>query len=113
MIVCICHRVSDSDIAHAVRQGTTGFDSLQRQTGVATGCGRCGDCARQVFDAARASGGACRGAVPITLATGRAAGMHAVGRRLSGIGVTGQTVASHAAAGPSAYRHAHPAALTA
>jgi len=49
MIVCICHRVSDRDIAHAARQGCASFDELQDELGVATACGTCGDCARETF----------------------------------------------------------------
>lgn len=52
MIVCVCHRISHRDIErHAV--ACDSFDELQLNTGVATGCGRCGDCARAVFDDAR------------------------------------------------------------
>lgn len=50
MIVCVCHRVSDRDIAHAVRAGCASFDELQDELRVATACGACGDCARQTFD---------------------------------------------------------------
>ena len=50
MIVCICHRVSDRDIAHAVRGGCGSFDDLQEELRVATSCGACTDCARQSFD---------------------------------------------------------------
>ncbi len=49
MIVCICHRVSDRDIAHAVRQGCSSFEELQFELGVATACGSCQDCARETF----------------------------------------------------------------
>jgi len=49
MIVCICHRVSDRDIAHTVRQGCNSFDELQFELGVATACGKCHDCAQQTF----------------------------------------------------------------
>lgn len=56
MIVCLCHRISHRDIErHAV--ACDNFDELQLNTGVATGCGRCGDCARAVFDDARDCGG--------------------------------------------------------
>jgi bacterioferritin-associated ferredoxin len=51
MIVCICHRISDRDIARAARQGCTSFDELQDQTRVGTACGACGDCARETFEA--------------------------------------------------------------
>ena len=49
MIICLCHRVSDRAIAQHAASGQD-FDSLQMDTGVATGCGRCGDCARAVFE---------------------------------------------------------------
>jgi bacterioferritin-associated ferredoxin len=55
MIVCLCHRVSDRDIARAARQGCASFDELQDQTRVGTACGACGDCARETFDAQRVS----------------------------------------------------------
>lgn len=47
MIVCVCHRVSDREIVRHVRNGMT-FDDLQLELGVATGCGRCEGCAREV-----------------------------------------------------------------
>jgi len=52
MIVCICHRVSDRDIHREVSAGTRCFEQLQVETGVASSCGSCRDCAREVFDAA-------------------------------------------------------------
>jgi bacterioferritin-associated ferredoxin len=54
MIVCLCHRVSDRDIQREVATGTHCFEVLQDQTGVASSCGCCHDCAREVFDSARA-----------------------------------------------------------
>jgi bacterioferritin-associated ferredoxin len=50
MIVCICHRVSDRDIARAARDGCPSFDDLQVDIGVGTCCGKCHDCARQTFE---------------------------------------------------------------
>ena len=47
MIVCVCHRVSDRDIARHVRGGMS-FDDIQLELGVATQCGRCESCARDV-----------------------------------------------------------------
>jgi len=58
MIVCVCHRVSDRDIERAVRNGCDSFEALQDDLRVATGCGRCGECARDTFDVARACHGA-------------------------------------------------------
>jgi bacterioferritin-associated ferredoxin len=52
MIVCLCHRVSDRDIAAAVCSGTDNFEVLQDDLRVASSCGCCHDCAREVFDAA-------------------------------------------------------------
>lgn len=49
MIVCICHRVSDRDIARAAQAGCASFDDLQFELSVATACGRCHDCAQQTF----------------------------------------------------------------
>ncbi|MBP6597936.1 MAG: (2Fe-2S)-binding protein [Giesbergeria sp.] len=47
MIVCVCRRVSDRDIARHARAGM-GFDEIQFELGVATQCGRCEGCARDV-----------------------------------------------------------------
>lgn len=47
MIVCVCKRVSDRDIARNVHAGM-GFDDIQFELGVATQCGRCEGCARDV-----------------------------------------------------------------
>lgn len=74
MIVCLCHRVSDRDIQRAVREGTTSFEVLQDDTRVASSCGCCYDCAREVFDVARAAHGAhaAREVQPITVHAGQA-----------------------------------------
>lgn len=47
MIICICRRVSDRDIARHARAGM-GFDEIQFELGVATQCGQCEGCARDV-----------------------------------------------------------------
>jgi len=56
MIVCVCHAVSDKEIALQARMGCGSFDALQDRTRVATCCGCCETCAREVFDDARAAG---------------------------------------------------------
>jgi len=56
MIVCVCHRISDRDIERHARNGCGSFDELQMDSGVSSCCGRCADCARDVFETARASG---------------------------------------------------------
>ena len=53
MIVCVCHRVSDRDIARAVRSGCSSFAGLQQALGVSTACGRCRSCATEVFNQQR------------------------------------------------------------
>ncbi len=58
MIVCVCHRISDRDIARHVRAGM-GFDDIQLELGVATQCGRCEGCARDVVAQCRASHPSC------------------------------------------------------
>jgi bacterioferritin-associated ferredoxin len=55
MIICVCHRVSDRDIARAARQGCASFDELQEQLRVGTACGACGECARETFAAQETS----------------------------------------------------------
>jgi bacterioferritin-associated ferredoxin len=52
MIVCLCHRITDRDIHRAVASGVHCFEVLQDDTRVASSCGCCHDCAREVFDAA-------------------------------------------------------------
>ncbi len=54
MIVCVCRRVSDREIARHVRAGMT-FDEIQFELGVATQCGCCEGCARDVVAQCSAS----------------------------------------------------------
>lgn len=50
MYVCLCHGVTDSDIRRAVQsEGVCTMRQLSRRFGVATQCGKCGCCARQVL----------------------------------------------------------------
>ena len=58
MIICVCHRVSDRDIAREVAHGCRSFDALQDLTRVATGCGACVEFAQECF--AAHAGGGCR-----------------------------------------------------
>ena len=60
MIVCVCHRVSDRDIAIAASSGCPNFEALQDDLRVATACGACRDCACAVFEESRVEGGAPR-----------------------------------------------------
>lgn len=52
MIVCVCRRVSDREIEHHARTGCDSFGELQMELGVGTCCGRCADCAKEVFEGA-------------------------------------------------------------
>lgn len=47
MIICVCRRISDREIARHARAGM-GFDDIQMELGVATQCGKCEGCARDV-----------------------------------------------------------------
>jgi bacterioferritin-associated ferredoxin len=48
MIVCVCRRLSHRDIESQASECDS-FDELQMNTGIATACGRCTDCAQAVF----------------------------------------------------------------
>lgn len=54
MIVCVCHRVSDREIARHARAGMD-FSDIQLELGVATQCGQCENCARDVVAQCSAS----------------------------------------------------------
>ena len=47
MIVCVCRRISDREITRHAKAGM-GFDEIQFELGVATQCGQCEGCARDV-----------------------------------------------------------------
>ena len=47
MIICVCRRISDREIARHARAGM-GFDEIQFELGVATQCGRCEGSVRDV-----------------------------------------------------------------
>jgi bacterioferritin-associated ferredoxin len=47
MIVCVCRRVSDREIARHARAGMD-FDDVQFELGVATQCGQCEGSAREI-----------------------------------------------------------------
>jgi bacterioferritin-associated ferredoxin len=58
MVICLCHRISDRDIAREARSGCMSFDDLQDATRVATACGVCLDCAVRTFEQHRVDAGA-------------------------------------------------------
>ena len=49
MYVCVCHAVTDSQVRQAVHQGATMMRDLRQQLGVASECGRCACCARDIL----------------------------------------------------------------
>jgi len=49
MYVCVCKAVTDRQIRAAAAGGVEDFETLQERLGVATCCGRCADCARDVL----------------------------------------------------------------
>lgn len=49
MIVCVCNRVSDREIARQVQAGMD-FSDIQLELGVATQCGQCEHCARELVE---------------------------------------------------------------
>ena len=50
MYVCVCHGISERRIEQAIRDGARSFEQLQSCPGVATCCGACEPCARQMVD---------------------------------------------------------------
>lgn len=50
MYVCLCQNVTDTDIRHLVRtQGVGTMRDLREHLGVATQCGKCAKCAKDVL----------------------------------------------------------------
>ena len=49
MIVCVCNNISDREIRQAVDLGLSSMAELRRDLGVATCCGKCHSCAREVL----------------------------------------------------------------
>ena len=47
MIVCVCNRISDREITRHAHAGMS-FDDIQLELGVATCCGSCESCARDL-----------------------------------------------------------------
>ena len=49
MIVCVCNNISEREIRQAVDFGLSTMDELSRDLGVATCCGQCHSCAKDVL----------------------------------------------------------------
>ena len=50
MYVCICNKVTDHQIRHAVHQGASSLKEISAELGVASCCGKCKQCAREVIE---------------------------------------------------------------
>jgi bacterioferritin-associated ferredoxin len=49
LIVCVCHAVTDSQVRQAVHNGVTLMRELREELNVASSCGRCACCARDIL----------------------------------------------------------------
>jgi bacterioferritin-associated ferredoxin len=49
MIVCVCNNISDREIRLAIDLGLRTMAELRRDLGVATCCGKCHSCAKEVL----------------------------------------------------------------
>lgn len=49
MFVCICNKVTDSEIRDACENGASSINCLKDKLKVATCCGRCEDCAKRML----------------------------------------------------------------
>ena len=52
MYVCICKSITDHQIRDAVTGGAESMSDLEHSLGVASCCGRCGDCAKRILNQA-------------------------------------------------------------
>lgn len=49
MIVCLCNNVSDHKIRQAVDSGLTSMSALRKNLEIATCCGKCHGCAKEIL----------------------------------------------------------------
>ena len=49
MYICICNAVTERQVRECAQQGTRSVDELTYQLGVASGCGRCRECAAELL----------------------------------------------------------------
>ena len=64
MYVCICNAVTDKQIRQAAESGATDLWALQRELGVAAGCGTCRENASEILGEVRSESAAARAAQP-------------------------------------------------
>jgi bacterioferritin-associated ferredoxin len=53
MYVCVCNAITDKQIRKAAESGARNVWDLQRQLGVATGCGSCKEAASEILSESR------------------------------------------------------------
>ena len=53
MYVCVCNAITDRQIRKAAKSGARNVRDLQRQLGVATGCGPCFEAAADILRESR------------------------------------------------------------
>ena len=53
MYVCICNAITDTQIRKAAKSGVRNLWDLQRELGVATGCGSCTETASEILRESR------------------------------------------------------------
>lgn len=49
MYICICNAITDKQIRHAAESGVKDLWDLQRELGVASGCGSCKEAASDIL----------------------------------------------------------------
>jgi bacterioferritin-associated ferredoxin len=49
MIVCVCNNIPESEIRQAVQAGLITMRSLREELGVASCCGKCHGCAKELL----------------------------------------------------------------
>ena len=53
MYVCVCNAITDKQIRQAAKAGVSDLWGLQRELGVATGCGSCTETASEILRESR------------------------------------------------------------
>ena len=67
MYVCLCKGVTDHQIRAEVEDGADSLRDVSRRLGVATQCGKCAGCARQVIREAAAQRDRSCGDIPCSI----------------------------------------------
>ena len=65
MYVCVCKSITDRQIRQAVEDGHDSMAELKDELGLATGCGKCAPCARQLLNEIGRESAWCAVAIPV------------------------------------------------